>query len=134
MFAAPWIEADKLTDRLNALHMPGVQFRPIFVKPFYATMKDEQIEGVQFYFTDYEAANVTDIQFLVAQEIAKLYPDKAFFLQADKKRYNMFDICCGSKQIRERFSQRHSWSDVKDYWYKDVAAWRSLIKKYILYK
>lgn len=134
MFAAPWIQADKLTESLNNLHLSGVQFRPIFLKPFYATMKDQQIQGVQFYFTDYRSASITDIQFLVAQELAKLYPDKAFFAQADPKRFNMFDICCGSKEIRKRFSERHNWNDVKDYWYKDIAAWKNLRKKYLLYK
>ena len=33
MFAAPWAEADKLADALNALHVPGVIFRPIYLKP-----------------------------------------------------------------------------------------------------
>ncbi len=133
MFAAPWIEADKLSDRLNDLKLPGVQFRPIYLKPFYATMKNEQIQGVQFYFTNYRNASVTDIQFIVVQELAKLYPDKAFFKLADKKRFNMFDICCGSKEIRNLFSKNHNWEDVKEYWYKDVKIWKTQTKKYLLY-
>lgn len=134
MFAAPWVDADKLAARLNALKVPGVWFRPIYLKPFYATMKDEQIQGVQVHFLNYEKAPLTDIQFLVMQEAAALYPDKAVFNVADKSRFNMFDIVCGTKQIRERFAVRNRWEDIRDYWYKDVNSFRKLSKKYYLYK
>ena len=134
MFSAPWIEGDKLADRMNALKVPGVMFRPIYLKPFYATMQGEQIQGVQVHVVDYKKAPLTDIQFLVAQEIAKLYPEKALFKVADPKRFRMFDIVCGTKFVREQFSKTHNWNDVKDYWYKDVESFRKLSKKYYLYK
>jgi len=46
----------------------------------------------------------------------------------------MFDLVSGSKEIRERFSQRNRWEDVRDYWYKDVDDFRQLSQKYYLYK
>ena len=134
MFAAPWIDADSLATRLNALDVPGVVFRPIHAKPFYATMQGEQVQGVQIHVTDYRKAPLTDIQFLVAQEVAALWPDQALFKVADPKRFRMFDIVCGSKQIRERFAKNHRWEDIRDYWYKDADDFRSLSKKYLLYK
>lgn len=134
MFAAPWIDADRLATRLNALGLEGVVFRPIYAKPFYATMQGEQVQGVQVHFTDYRKAPLTDIQFLVAQEVAALWPEQAMFKVADPKRFRMFDIVCGSKQIRERFAKRHRWEDIRDYWYKDVDDFRRLAKKYYLYK
>ena len=134
MFAAPWIEADKLAERLNALHLPGIHFRPIYAKPFYATMKNEQIQGVQVHFLDFHQAPLTDIQFLVAQEAAALYPDHKVFDVADKSRFRMFDLVCGTKQIRQLFSRSHRWDDAKGYWHKDEKAFKQLSKKYHLYK
>ena len=52
----------------------------------------------------------------------------------DPKRFDMFDKVTGSKQIRLRLAKRHLWNDIKDYWYKDVDAFRKLSKKYRLYK
>lgn len=46
----------------------------------------------------------------------------------------MFDKVSGSRQIRERFSKRNRWEDIRDYWYKDAEAFRQLSKKYYLYK
>ena len=134
MFAAPWMKADTMAQNLNALNLPGVIFRPIYLKPFYATMKDEQIQGVQVHITDYSKASLTPIQFLVAQEAAKLYPDHLAFDESNEKRFRMFDIVCGSKQIRQLFGKNYRWSDVSAYWNKDVDSFRLLSKKYYLYK
>ena len=123
-----------MTKRLNALDVPGVIFRPIYAKPFYATFKGENIEGVQAHIIDYNKAPLTDIQFLVMQEVAAMYPEKAVFEVADHKRFGMFDKVCGTSKIRELFSKRNRWEDVKDYWYKDAENFKTLSKKYYLYK
>lgn len=134
MFASPWTDASHLASRLNALKVPGVIFRPIYCVPFYATYSGKEIAGVQVYITDYRKAPLTDIQFLVMQEEAAMYPDKAVFDVADRKRFRMFDCVCGTSKIRELFSARNRWEDVRSYWYKDVNRFKSLSRKYYLYK
>ena len=134
MFAAPWAEADKLADALNALHVPGVIFRPIYLKPFYSVGQGQQLQGVQVHITDYARAPLSPLQFLVMQEVARLWPDRAVFDHADKGRFAMFDKVCGSPQIRERFTKTNRWEDIRPYWEKDVESFRRLSKKYYLYR
>nr|WP_320057317.1 DUF1343 domain-containing protein [uncultured Bacteroides sp.] len=134
MFAAPWVKAEELAKKLNSLQLPGIIFRPIHLKPFYSVGQGENLQGVQVHIVDFKKAALSDIQFYVMQEVAALYPDKAVFDHADKSRFNMFDKVSGSKDIRERFSKNNRWEDVRDYWYKDVDAFRKLSKKYYLYK
>ena len=134
MFAAPWVEAEKLARNLNALGVPGVEFRPMYLKPFYSVGAGESLQGVQVHIVDLARAPLSDIQFLVMQEVAVLYPDRAVLDRADKGRFSMFDKVCGSRQIRERFARRNRWEDVREYWYKDVEAFRKLSKRYYLYK
>lgn len=134
MFAAQWVEAEKFAARMNALNLPGLKFRPIHLKPFYATGKGENLQGVQVHIMDNKKARLSEIQFYVMQELATLYPDKAVMKHADEKRFNMFDKVCGSDQIRLRFSERHQFDDIKDYWYKDVDSFKKLSGKYYLYK
>ena len=133
MFGAPWIDAPVLAQRLNALNLPGVMFRPIYYKPFYAFGKGQDLQGVQVYLTDYRKATLTNIQFYVLQELYSLYPDHDVLAQCTK-RHAMFDKVCGSKQIRQLFIKRHKWEDVKPYWEKDAEAFKQLAKKYWLYK
>lgn len=134
MFAAQWIDAGRLADALNALQVPGVIFRPIHLQPFYSVGKGEQLQGVQVHITDYARAPLSPIQFLVMQEIARLWPERAVFDHADKGRFNMFDKVCGSRQIRERFAKSNRWEDIRPYWEKDVENFRQLSKKYYLYR
>ena len=68
------------------------------------------------------------------QELAKLYPDKAVFNNANKDRYNMFDKVSGSDQIRLRFSKNNSVADMIGFWNKDVENYLKISKKYYLYK
>ena len=133
MFGAPWIKAPELAQRLNALNLPGVMFRPMYYKPFYAFGKGEELQGVQVYLTDYEKAKLTSIQFYVLQELYSLYPDHDVLAKCTK-RHAMFDKVCGSKQIRQLFMKRHKWEDVQAYWDKDAEAFKKLSKKYWLYK
>lgn len=134
LFAAPWINAEELTKKMNDLKLPGIIFRPIYYKPFYGAYKGENIQGVQFYITDYKIAPLTEIQFYAIQEIIALYPDYKLFTEENSSRFNMFDKVCGTNQIRLLFGKRYRWEDAKPYWDKDVNAFKKLSKKYYLYK
>lgn len=134
MIAVEGVDADKVSEKLNGLDLPGVKFRPINVKPFYAVGKGTDMQGVQIYITDVKKAALTDIQFHVMEVIAEMYPEKAAFKIASDKRYRSFDIVTGSDYFRKTFSDNHKFSDIKERWYEDVDSFRELSKKYYLYK
>lgn len=134
MFAAQWIKASNLADNLNKLNLPGIHFRPIYLKPFYSVGQGEQLEGVQVHIMNYEKARLSEIQFYVMQEIARLYPDKAIFDNANDKRYRMFDQVSGSDYIRLTFAKNNRFDDIKDFWYKETEPFKKTSKKYYLYK
>lgn len=133
MIAAEWIKAEELSKALTDLNLPGLRFRPIHVKPFYSVGKGVNLQGVQIYITDKDAANLSLVQFYVMQEMARLYPEHKTFDHANQKRYNMFDKVSGSNFIREEFSKRHRVEDIIEYWNKDVDAFKRLSSKYYIY-
>lgn len=132
-FAAPWIKATELAERMNALRLRGYTFRPIYYSPFYSKYKGRQLQGVQVHFTNYRKARLCDVQFYILQELYKLYPNHDILKQAGQ-RAGMFDKVCGSKKIRELFLRRHRWKDAKAYWDKDVDKFKRLSRQYHLYK
>ena len=134
MFAADWIKAEEFASALNKLNLPGVHFRPMHLKPFYSVGVGTQMQGVQVHLTDYQKANLSEIQFYLMQVIAQLYPDKAVFANANEKRFDMFDKVSGSNQIRLLFAKNNRFEDIQAYWNKDVEAFKKLSKKYYLYK
>ena len=134
LFAASWIDAEELANAMNAQQMPGVTFRPIHLRPFYSTGKGEQLQGIQIHITNYKTVQLTPIQFVLMQEIARLYPEHSVMEHANQQRFSMFDKVCGSKQIRQRFMLRNQWSDIESCWNKDVKPFKILSKKYYLYR
>ena len=137
-FAAAWIDAEQLAKRMNALQLPGMVFRPINYKPFFALSVAvdkslQEVHGVQTYITDLDKADLVLTQFYFLQVIHEMYPDKELFEQ-NPKRYAMFDKVCGTKEIRERFIKRYRVEDIKDYFNKDTESFRQISSKYYLYK
>jgi uncharacterized protein YbbC (DUF1343 family) len=133
VMGAPWISADTLAEAMNALELPGLEFRPIYYKPYYSTFQGELCQGVQIHILDYEKARLSEVQFLVVQELMRLWPEKDWFQLCNQKRFGMFDKVCGTNKIREMFGKRYQWEDIREYWYKDVEAYRKASSKYYLY-
>ena len=135
--AASWIDADELSERMNALNLPGMSFRPINYKPFFALSVAvdkslQEVHGVQIYITDFDKANLVLTQFYFLQVIHEMYPNKQLFEQ-NPKRYAMFDKVCGSKEIRERFTKRYRVEDMADYFNKDADAFKFRSTRYYIY-
>ncbi|MDR1584601.1 MAG: DUF1343 domain-containing protein [Prevotellaceae bacterium] len=132
-FAAEWIDAGKLAENLNRLNLPGLYFRPVYYKPFYSALQGKQVQGVQVHITNYNIVGLSEVQFYVMQEIAALYPDRAVFENADRKRFAMFDKVCGSDYVRLTFAKRNRFEDIKEFWYKETGNFKKISKKYYLY-
>ena len=133
-FAAAWIDPDTLADKMNALKLGGVLFRPIAYKTNYGTWKDTVLSGVQVYITDYDKVELLPLQFYFMQVNNELYPDRKIFGLTDSARIKMFDKVIGTDQIRIKFTKRYNFNDIKEYLNKDVEKFRELSKKYYLYE
>ena len=132
-FAAEWIDAEALKKELDSYNLPGIAFRIIHYKPIAGSSRGKLLHGVQFYYTDYEAADITLTQFYVMQAVNRLYPEHNPF-EMSKDRIGMFDKVCGTDYVRRNFSKRMEVSDIIDYWNKDVKKFKTLSKKYYIYK
>ena len=132
VFAEQWIDADALKARLDSYNVPGVAWRTIHFKPTSGRLAGKLVHGVQYHFTDYEAATVTLTQFWVMQAVYELYGKNPITMS--EGRLAMFDKVCGSDYVRTTFGRRLKVADIYDYWNADVEGFRALAKKYWIYK
>ncbi len=137
-FAETYINADSLADAMNALKLPGYNFRPINYKPFFkvgpeASKELKEVHGVQVYITDLDKADLTLCQFYFMQVVHQMYPEAKIFDANAKRGYGMFDKVMGTDQIRIRFSKNYKVADIIDYFNKDVASFKAQSSKYYLY-
>jgi len=131
VFGALWLNPERLKEKLESYGLPGVSFRTIWYKPFSGSQKGQLVKGLQYFFTDYENARLTDTQFHVMQAVAELYPDKKAFEIISG--YGLFDKVCGTDYVRKEFQKRYNVSDILEYWRKDEEDFRTLSQRYHIY-
>jgi uncharacterized protein YbbC (DUF1343 family) len=130
-FAATWIDADKLKERLDSYNIPGTAFRTIHYKPISGSLSGKLVHGVQFFFPDYESATITLTQFYVMQAVQELFPGHNPF---PLKSTRMLDIVCGTDYVRTTFGKRLKVSDIVDFWNKDTEDFKTVSRQYYLYQ
>ena len=131
VFGALWLNPERLKEKLESYGLPGVSFRTIWYKPFSGSQKGQLVKGLQYFFTDYENARLTDTQFHVMQAVAELHPDKKAFEIISG--YGLFDKVCGTDYVRKEFQKRYNVSDILEYWRKDEEDFRTLSQRYHIY-
>lgn len=134
LFAAGWIDAEQLANRMNNLRLPGVAFLPVHYTPYYSISKGTPVHGVQLHITSFEKANLTLVQFYLLQECHALWPGKNPFEMCDPSRLDMFDKVCGSDTIRKEFSRSFRVSSIEKLWMEETGPFREQAKKYLLYR
>ena len=130
-FAATWIDADKLKERLDSYDIPGTAFRTIHYKPISGSLSGKLVHGVQFFFPDYGSATITLTQFYVMQAVQELFPGHNPF---PLKSTRMLDIVCGTDYVRTTFGKRLKVSDIVDFWNKDTEDFKTVSRQYYLYQ
>lgn len=133
-FAAEWINAEDLSDKLNALKLEGLFFRPIHYRPFYSVGVGRKLQGVQVHITNYKKVRLTEVQFYVMQVLTELYPGRNIFRTVENRRFRMFDQVVGSNAVRLSFAKRNRFEDIKEYWYQAADIFKELSKNYYLYE
>ena len=131
IFGALWLDPEKLKEKLESYGLQGISFRTIWYKPYFGSLAGKLVKGLQFFFTDYEKARLTDTQFFVMQAVAELYPDKKAFEVVSS--IGLFDKVCGTDYVRKEFSKRYKVADIIHYWRKDEDDFRNLSRQYHLY-
>lgn len=129
-FAAEWINSVELANKMNSYQLPGVVFRPITYKPYYAFGKDKMLNGVQIHILDYDIVELIPIQFYFLQAVNELYGKN---LIVEGSNNDMFDKVLGTNRIRELFIKNQKVDDIIPYLNKDIENFRTISKKYYLY-
>ncbi|AFH48687.1 Hypothetical protein IALB_0975 [Ignavibacterium album JCM 16511] len=129
-FAAEWINSVELANKMNSYNLPGVIFRPITYKPYYAFGKDKMLNGVQIHILDYDIVELIPIQFYFLQAVNELYGRN---LIKEGSNNDMFDKVLGTNKIREMFIVNQKVEDIIHYLKKDIDNFKAISKKYYLY-
>ena len=126
-FGAPWLNAKKLCDTLNALHLSGITFATTTFTPTFSKCKDQLCQGIKLAVTDRDKLEPfwTGVQIINA--VYRLHGDKFEW------RASHFDRLCGTDTIRKAIVAGAPLEDLKTRWQADCKAFQPTRAKYLLY-
>ncbi|MEZ6015353.1 MAG: DUF1343 domain-containing protein [Planctomycetota bacterium] len=132
--AAPGVDPHALARELEARGLPGVRFRPLTYKPYYATFAREVIGGVQLHFTDPAHAPLTAINFHALEALHKAAGLDVFAAAlASGKDFAMFDKVNGTDATRLALQAGVSAAEIVAGWRAGEEAFRARRAPYLLY-
>ena len=129
---APWIDGEKFSIHLNRLDIPGIYFRPLYFKPYYAHHAGRICQGVQLHITDPAIFQAYSTGLQIMQVHMKLYPEQNLFNK--KSRVNMFDKVVGTNEIRKNLIIGMRIEEIITSWSPELETFKVIREKYLLYQ
>jgi uncharacterized protein YbbC (DUF1343 family) len=136
LIGAPWIDAERLTDRLAAHNLPGVHFRPAVFEPTFQKHAKEACGGCQIHVRDRQQFRAVESAIAVLTEIRAQNPTK-FGWREPPYEYEHeklpFDILSGSSQLRQQIERGLSVDEIAASWRADHDRFAETRHPYLLY-
>lgn len=128
LFGAPWIDGHDLTQKLNALRLPGVKFREAGFTPVFSKFRGELCSGAQLHVTERGAFQPLLTTLTIIQVVKETYPENFVF------HVNYFDKIMGTKKVREALERGKKAAAIVAGFADEIAAFKQSRKPYLLYE
>jgi uncharacterized protein YbbC (DUF1343 family) len=125
LVGAPWIDGRRLATALNAARLPGVRFVPVRFTPRASTHKDVDCSGINVIITSRSEFEPITAGLEIAAQLLKLYPKN---FAADG-----FNRLLANQKVYDAFRQGADARALRPIWESDLARFRSIRGKYLLY-
>ena len=127
---APWVDARALAERLNALQLPGVRFRPSWFTPSFSKHAEKVCGGVQLHVTDRTAFRPVRTGIAVLKALHDQHPKDFHFLPGDPP---FFDRLAGVSWLREAILRGDAVDAIEARWTPGLRQFEALRQRHLLY-
>ena len=131
LVGAPWLDGQKLADRLNSLRLSGVYFRPVHFTPQWGKYQGRVCSGVQIHLKDRNLFSAVPVGLRLLEAIREQGGARFQWNAPKGKDRWMIDLYVGGPELREG---KVNISDLLARWSKEAAEFRLRSKKYQLYQ
>lgn len=123
---APWLEAEKLAEHLNRMPLPGVHFRPQSFTPTFSKYQGQLCRGVQVHVVDRETFRPVETAVYLLAAVRRRHPERFVIHEG-------FDRLAGNSWMRRELVQGTNADAITSRWREELAEFRRLRVKYLLY-
>ena len=128
-FGAPWVKATALATYLNARHIPGVSFFPVFYTPPLAEdrypYRGERVEGVEITVNDRHVLDPTELGVECIAALWKLYPRNFQIDRVDRLMLN--------HAVLDRIKAGDDPRKIAASWQSSLDSFKAIRAEYLLY-
>ena len=129
--ANPWIDPVHMARTLNSYRLPGVRFRSIYYKPYYAAFKGRNIQGVQIHVIDNATFMPATTEIAILCYLQKYYPKNFKWLP---KKFATFDKAMGTNKVRLMIQKGYNYKQIVNAWQGKLNEFKRKRAKYLLYR
>ncbi len=136
IFGAPFIQPEKLVQRLKNFKLKGVIFRPLYFTPTFNKYSGELCGGAQIHVIDKEKFKPVKTAVSILLALHELYPEVKLWRKPPYE-YEFeklpFDILAGSDRLRQDIENGNYLKDIEYWWKQETTAFEKIRKQYLLY-
>jgi len=134
---APWLDAHRLAEALDAAHLPGVRFRAACFRPTFHKWAGRLCGGVQIHVTDRHRFDSVATGLAVIGCARRLAPRRFAWRRPpyEYERHRLpIDILCGTDTIRHALERGGSIGVWARRWRRDAECWARDRRPFLLYQ
>ena len=136
LLGAPWVEAERFADGMNAIGLPGVHFRPAVIEPTFHKHAQTSCGGCQIHVLDRAAFRPVETGVALVAAFRAADPDR-FRWRDPPYEYEHtllpIDILAGSSELRLQIEAGMPARDIARSWEPSVDAFKKTRERYLLY-
>ncbi|MGE5299840.1 MAG: exo-beta-N-acetylmuramidase NamZ domain-containing protein [Acidobacteriota bacterium] len=137
IFGAPFIEPDRLVDRLSGFGLRGVVFRPLYFLPTFQKHAGTLCGGAQIHVTDRIRFKPFKTAVGIIKAVFDLYPKDFSWKNPPyeyEKRLMPIDILAGTDRVRKDIEAGRDLDEMELWWNEELRAFdREIRMKTLLY-
>ena len=136
LVGAPWIDAERFADAMNAQQLPGVFFRPAVFEPTFQKHAKQPCGGCQVHVLDRHAFKPVLTGAALIWQFRKSDPQRFAWRQPPYEYEHEklpIDILAGSSLLRTQIESEMPLRDIAESWREDERAFRALTRPFYLY-
>ncbi len=125
LLGAPWIKAARLASYLNKRRIRGVGFKPANFVPKADRYKNRECHGVRLILLDRKRLDPSALGVEIISALHRLF----------KKKFHLSETLSliGSRKVLQLIKEGRSPSSIEGRWQRQLARFRQLREKYLLY-
>ena len=136
LVGAPWVEAERFADEMNARQLPGVHFRPAVFEPTFQKHAKQTCGGCQIHVTDRRQFQPVLVGVALIAMFHRTDPGRFAWRQPPYEYEHdkmPIDILAGSEKLRGQIESGMSAREIGASWTADEESFKKLRAPFLLY-